>query len=235
MKKKNLLITTGLLVSLSSLYSCVTVAPVNGSFEKAGTLGKGNIELLGNYSHYIVSGGGETEAINNNYGFRAGYGVSDNFDFKIRYEKLKPVDQESGSKFVANYISVIPKVSLVAKSFSILLPISRYNLSDEDLDGIKTNQHSYSIAPQIIKTFTAKSNQADFSVNVKGDYIINSGEDAENDFLLGFNLGGGFSSNLDKWAIRPEIGYLFKPGEGIGFWNMGVGVQFILPTHKKSK
>jgi hypothetical protein len=68
---------------------------------------------------------------------------------------------------------------------------------------------------------------------LKGDYIINSGEDVENDFLLGFNVGAGFSNNLNKWAIRPEAGYLFKPGEDIGFWNIGVGIQVILPTHKK--
>lgn len=232
MKKNYILLTAGLVASLP-FFSCVTVAPVNAGYEKAGTLGKGNVELSGNYTHYIVSSEGESEAINNNYGFKAGYGLSDKFDVKLRYEKLMPVDQEEGSKFRANYVSVIPKISLTDRKLSFLMPISRYNLKDEDPDGTKVKDHSYSIAPQLIRTFTSKTNQADFSIGLKGDYIIHSGEDAENDFLLGFNLGAGFSSNLDKWAIRPEVGYLFKPGDGIGFWNMGVGVQFMLPTGKK--
>jgi hypothetical protein len=232
MKQKNLLFAAGLIASLP-FSSCVTVAPVNASYEKAGTLGKGNVELSGNYTHYIVSGAGESEAINNNYGFKAGYGLSDKFDLKLRYEKLMPVDQEPGSKFKVNYLSVIPKISLMDKKLSLLMPISRYNFKDEDLDGKEVKDHSYSIAPQIIRTFTSKANNADFSISLKGDYIINSGEDAENDFLLGFNVGAGFSNNLNKWAIRPEAGYLFKPGEDIGFWNIGVGIQVILPTHKK--
>jgi hypothetical protein len=232
MKQKNLLLAAGLLTSLS-FFSCVTVAPVNAGYEKAGTLGKGNVELSGNYTHYIVSSEGESDAINNNYGFKAGYGLSDKFDLKLRYEKLMPVEQEPDSKFKVNYMSIIPKVSLVDKKLSLLVPISRYNFKDEDQDGKPIKDHSYSIAPQIIRTFTSKTNQADFSIGLKGDYIINSGEDAENDFLLGFSAGAGFSNNLDKWAIRPEVGYLFKPGDGIGFWNIGVGVQFILPTHKK--
>jgi hypothetical protein len=232
MKQKYLLLAAGLLASFS-FFSCVTVAPVNAGYEKAGTLGKGNIELSGNYTRYIVSSEGESEAINNNYGFKAGYGLSDKFDLKLRYEKLVPVDQDPGSKFKANYISFIPKYSLMDKKLSLLMPVSRYTLKDQDLDGREVKDHSYSIAPQIIRTFTSKSNQADFSIGLKGDYIINTGEDAENDFLLGFNAGAGFSNNLNKWAIRPEAGYLFKPGEGIGFWNLGVGLQFILPTGKK--
>ncbi|HEU4632477.1 MAG TPA: hypothetical protein VFS22_00740 [Flavisolibacter sp.] len=232
MKQKYLLLTAGLLASLSFV-SCVTVAPVNAGYENAGTLGKGNVELSGNYTHYVVSSEGESEAINNNYGFKAGLGLSDRFDVKLRYEKLIPVNLEEDSKFKANYVSVIPKVSLKDRKLSFLMPVSRYDLTDEDLDGKKIKDHSYSIAPQIIRTFTSKTNQADFSIGVKGDYIINTGEDAENDFLLGFNIGAGFSNNLNKWAIRPEVGYLFKPGDGIGFWNMGVGVQFILPTGKK--
>jgi hypothetical protein len=232
MKQKNLLLATSLFASLP-FFSCVTVAPVNTSYEKAGTLGKGNVELSGNYTHYIVSGGGESEAINNNYGFKVGYGLSNKFDLKLRYEKLLPVDQEPDSKFKVNYVSVIPKVSLIDRKLSFLMPVSRYNFKDEGPDGKKLKDHSYSIAPQIIRTFTSKTNQADFSFSLKGDYIINSGEDTENDFLLGFNVGAGFSNNLDKWAIRPEVGYLFKPGGDIGFWNMGVGLQFILPTSKK--
>jgi len=36
-------------------------------------------------------------------------------------------------------------------------------------------------------------------------------EDA--DPLIAFNLGTGLSTNLNRWVLRPEIGYLFNPGK----------------------
>jgi hypothetical protein len=227
--KKNLLFAVAAFPALF-LISCATVAPINTSYERAATLGKGGLELSGSYTHYSFSGDGESTATNNNYGGKVGYGINDKMDIKLRYEKLVPVGMED-SKFKANYISVIPKFSIKDKKFAILVPISRYNFKEESEAGETFKDHNYSIAPQFIGTFTTKSNQADLSFSIKGDYII--GSEGGNEFLMGFSGGAGFSSNLDKWAIRPEVGYLFKPGEPGGYWNMGVGFQVIFPTGKK--
>jgi hypothetical protein len=227
--KKNLLLAAAAIPALF-LISCATVAPVNTSYERAATLGKGGLELAGSYTHYSFSGDGESAATNNNFGGKVGYGISDKMDLKLRYEKLVPVGLDD-SKFKANYISVIPKYSIVNKKFAFLLPLSRYNFKEESEAGETFKDHNYSIAPQFIGTFTNKSNQADLSFSLKGDLII--GSEGSNEFLMGFSGGAGISSNLDKWAIRPEVGYLFKPGESGGFWNMGVGLQVILPTTKK--
>ena len=102
-----------------SLFSCITVAPVHGSYEKAGTLGKGNVELSGNYSRYVVGGDGESEALNNNVGVRAGYGLSDKVDLKVRYEKLMVIKKEDDADFKANYYSVIPKVNFIPGKLSL--------------------------------------------------------------------------------------------------------------------
>lgn len=211
--------------------SCATVAPVNTSYERAATLGKGGLELAGSYTHYSFSGDGESAATNNNYGGKIGYGIDDKLDIKVRYEKLVPVDMGTDSKLKANYISVIPKFSIKDKKFAFLIPFSRYNFKDESEAGETIKDHSYSIAPQFIGTWTNKTNQVDLSLSMKGDLIINS--EGDNQILMGFSGGTGFSSNLDKWAIRPEVGYLFKPGEPGGYWNVGVGLQVILPTAKK--
>src|SRR5688572_23022553 len=103
------------------IISCVSVAPVNNHFEKAGTLQKGNVELAGHYTTYNARVEGESEAANDNIGFRFGYGVSDNFDLKFRYERLIPAyisDEFNG----ANYISVVPKFSLKKNTIAFLLP-----------------------------------------------------------------------------------------------------------------
>jgi hypothetical protein len=230
--KKNLLLSIAAIPAIF-LFSCATVAPVNTSYERAATLGKGGLELAGSYSHYSFSGDGESTPTNNNYGAKVGYGISNKMDVKLRYEKLVPVGLEEGSKFKANYISFIPKYSIVDKKLAFLLPLSRYNFKDASEAGETFKDHNYSIAPQFIGTFTNKTNKADLSFSLKGDLLINS--EGDNDFLLGFSGGAGFSSNLDKWAIRPEVGYLFKPGETGGFWNMGIGLQVILPTNKNHK
>lgn len=112
--------------------SCVSVAPVNNHFEKAGTLQKGNVELAGHFTTYSARVEGESEAANDNVGFRFGYGVSDNFDLKFRYERLIPAyitDEFNG----ANYISIVPKVSLKKNTIAFLLPFSYYfyKITDE--------------------------------------------------------------------------------------------------------
>lgn len=230
MKQNYLFVAIPALLGLS-LYSCVSVSPVHGSFERAATLGKGNIELSGNYTHYVATGDGESAASNNNYGARIGYGVTKNVDLKLRYEKLVPADEEERATYKINYFSVIPKVSIVEKKLSFLMPVSRYNYT-EDESGEISKDHIYSIAPQFIGTLTSAKNTADVSFSIKGDYAM-YGHDQGSDFFVGFNLGAGFSNNLDKWAIRPEVGYLLNPSGGGGWWSMGIGAQFILPTSKK--
>jgi hypothetical protein len=49
-------------------------------------------------------------------------------------------------------------------------------------------------------------------------------EDPE--LFLGFTLGAGISSDLDRWAIRPEIGAVINPGEGGTTWGWTLGFSF---------
>lgn len=224
--------TTQLLIFSASvcITSCVSVAPVNNHFEKAGTLKKGNVELAGHYTTYSARVEGESEAANDNLGFRFGYGVSDNFDLKLRYERLMPayVSEEFNG---ANYISIVPKVSLKKNAISFLLPLSYYFYKITDENAITTKEHVYSIAPQFLFTHTNKLNRIDLTGGVKGDFVFNGGSD----FLLGATIGAGFSKDLDKWAIRPEFGFQFFPGDEGSYLNLGLGFQYIIAAKKKVK
>ena len=227
-------LTIALLTTAVYMTSCISIAPVHSSFEKAGTLGKGNIEASGSYSKYIVGIDSESEPINYNIGFRAGYGVSDKFDIKLRYENLLLNEKVPGVDFKASYFSVIPKVNFTPGKLALFVPLSMYRFkSVENGDSYKST--SYSIAPHLITTFTSKNHTADFSPSVNVEYLFDTEEDSEGNFLMGFNIGAGFSSDLRKWAIRPEVGYLFKPGDEGHIWNYGVALQFVLPTGKKAK
>lgn len=209
--------------------SCVSVAPVNNHFEKAGTLQKGNVELAGHFTTYSARVEGESEAANDNVGFRFGYGISDNFDLKFRYERLIPAyitDEFNG----ANYISIVPKVSLKKNSIAFLLPFSYYFYKITDENAKTTKEQVYSIAPQFLFTHTNKANKIDLTGGVKGDFIFNGGSD----FLLGASVGAGFSKDLAKWAIRPEIGFQFFPGDDGSYTNFRLGFQYIIAAKKPS-
>jgi len=229
-------VTAAALVFISAYASsCITVAPVHGSYEKAGTLGKGNIELSGNFTHHMVASGGETEAVNNNIGFRGGYGVSNEVDIKFRYENLKVIHKKPGLDFKASYYSLIPKINFKPGGLSLFVPFSLYSFKRTTGYGeFKTT--SYSIAPHLIRTFTISPNKVDFSTSSNLEYIFggNEEEDSSNEFLVGFNFGAGFSSDLSKWAIRPEIGYLTDSYFTGGVFNFGVALQVMLNTSKKA-
>ena len=205
--------------------SCTLVAPVTNQYEKAATLKKGNTELMGHFTAYGGSGNGESEAINNNFGFRFGYGLSDKVDLKFRYERLVPSDNIDDEARGANYFSLIPKFSLVPDKFSLLVPISHYSAKRNDVvNGEDDFDYSFSsAAPHLIYTFTGAKNKTDFSLGLKAD-ILFTGDVGS--VLLGATAGAGLSSDLNKWAIRPEVGILSIGGGA--FLSYGVGLQFLL-------
>lgn len=223
-----------LFTSLSVFLVSCAFAPVNNQYEKARTLKKGNVELAGSFSGYSITGGGGSENTNTNFGFRAGYGITDKFDLKIRYERLLP-DDGYGSKDIfdegnitgVNYYSIVPKFSLIADKLSLLIPLSHYSFKKE-LDGKKTNGTLNSIAPQIIYTITGEKNKSDFSFGLKADGFF--GDGGGGGVLLGITMGTGFSSDLTRWAIRPEVGASFIGGGA--FLSYGVGLQLLLHNKK---
>lgn len=212
-----------LMIVSQTFFSCITVAPVNQHYEKAATLGKGNIEASGSISGYVA----DDAPLNRNYGFRVGYGVSDKVDVKLRYEKRIPFDS---GKLHTDYVSIIPKFSIHTNKVALLAPLSRYQTRHR-FDGKTLDEVSYSFAPQVIRTYTNARNNFDFSIMAKADFLFHNL--AEDEFFLGFNMGAGISTNLDKWALRPEVGYQIKPFQGNYAWSYGVGLQLTFPGFKR--
>jgi hypothetical protein len=156
------------------LFSC-SFAPINNQYEKAGTLKKDNIELKGSSTGYNI-GGINT---NNNLGFRVGYGITDKFDLKFRYEHLFPgegFDDEDyftdGALKSVNYFSIVPKLALIPERLSLLIPVSHYSFKEE-VDGKENTGTINSIAPQLIYTLTNRKNKSDLSFDLKADGLFN--------------------------------------------------------------
>jgi len=206
--------------------SCSSMLPVNAYFEKAGTLQKGVTELSGHATGYSVSHFERTDPISQNYGLRIGHGITDKLDMKFRYERQAYTNHFDNRIKSAHYISFMPKYAVEQGKLAVALPISTY-FAKYEVEGSRYKKTYTSFTPLVIYTATARSNKADLSLGMKYDLIF--GEEG-NTFFGGF-LGAGFSSNLSKWAIRPEVGLSLSDRKET-YWNYGIGLQFILAKSK---
>lgn len=205
--------------------------PLNNHYEKAGTLKKGNVELSGHLTRYDVHHYGRQERSHDNYGFRAGIGLTERFDLKLRYEKMQFTKNFDHRITRADYFSLVPKFALVPERLSFLVPVSTFRVQSKS-DNYRYINRVSSIAPQLIYTYTNSRKTFDISFASKVDYLFEVDDDSESNTFFGMTLGAGFSTDLSKWAIRPEIGLSTELADA-KFFSYGVGFQWILPTRKK--
>jgi hypothetical protein len=209
--------------------SCVSMAPVGSNYESAKSLGKGNIELMGNYSSYSLRTEDEYEEkgienVNKNYGFRIGCGISPRVDLKFRYERLIPALQEDKDQLNgANYFALSSKFSILENHIAAALDAGFYTYTLKE-----DNQHSEEIfffTPRLTLTYPT-GKYFDLTLNAKIDLLPSEGLS-----YLGFNLGCGISSDLDKWSLRPEIGFI-NDFSGTTWFNAGIAVILKFDTSK---
>ncbi|ANE50747.1 hypothetical protein [Flavisolibacter tropicus] len=215
-----------ILLLLFGSSSCAVI-PISNHFEKAGTLKKGNVEIQGNMSTYgsFESEWGEdgTSFSSNSIsmiGGRVGIGLSDKTDLKLRFEKTINANRKEFNR--QHYFSIGPKFALVDDKVSLLLPFGIYNYQNDFWKEI-----TCSIAPQFLFTFTSPDNKADLTLSAKSDILLYKDGGT---ISLGGSVGMGFSSDLSKWAIRPELGTFFIGGAS---WSFGLGFQYIILKKKK--
>ncbi|CAN5442895.1 hypothetical protein BH23BAC1_BH23BAC1_16100 [soil metagenome] len=201
-----------LFITFCLLYSC-GLAPVNSSFEGARTLKKGQTEVTGNYSSYTLSGDGESFTTNRNYGLRLGFGLNDRVDLKFRYERLSPVGTEYRGTG-ANYLAITPKYSFVEDKISGSFTVGTYS-GEGDI--------FLFLSPKMIFSYPVR-NRFEPTFSIKTDIFP-----FDQAYFLGMNLGFGISPNLDKWAIRPELGYM-KDIQDFSYsyltWGVGLTINF---------
>jgi hypothetical protein len=234
MRIKNFL-PLAIIISLVICHFGSKAQVVIGMFEKARTLGKGQVELSPQYSHYFVAAYGESGSVSNNVGLRAGLGLLKNVDLKLRYERLFPTGQDHGSNTSYNYFSLVPKVSIIANQLSFFIPVSFYRFKKTYSVYGTSKTKINSVAPHLIYTYTAASNRFDFSPSVNASFFWEEKDILSLTTWTGINIGAGFSSDLSRWAVRPETGLQFNPGGGGLWWHIGLGFQFMLPGGKKDK
>jgi len=197
------------------LAQCVT--PINSSFESARTIEPGDVEITGGYDRYSSGADGESDFVNSNITVRAGVGLTDRMDMKLRYTRLMPADVDGDEGAGVNYFHIAPKFSFIPKYLAFSLPVGAYFGGGS----------SWVTSPKLLGTYPHKSNKFDATLGFKADVFFRDWET-----YLGFTLGMGFSKDLDKWAIRPEIGYMIDPGETGHSFSWGLGLVYVFQGNK---
>ena len=202
-----------------ALMLAVSCAPINSTFETASTVPKGRGEFRGNFSYYRYTekyqGNRESGTANTNLGIGIGMGLVKNVDLKLRYELLvlpKDTRDELGGN--GHFLSLAPKVSFGQEQIAALkLPIGAYFSDFEDAQWV--------LSPQLLVTPVRKPN-FDFTMTGKMDFWL-GGDVDEGTQTVGFTIGAGLGKNVAQSAFRPEIGFLFNPGESGVYLTVGVG------------
>lgn len=210
MEMKNLIILLSLVFMLS-LQACFV--PVNSVYDTARMLDKKESSAGLNYSRYYavdfdIFDDDENGMVNynNNFGLAFRYGLSEKLNMSVRYEYLYTRSEIEflGETFSdnMNYLELGLKMRLIEDKLALGLPLGMY---------LYEEAFSAALHPRLFYTIR-KNDKFDFTITPNVLLLIGDGVQ----IIPGLCLGVGFSNNLNKWAIRPEIGYNTSFCFGIG-------------------
>jgi hypothetical protein len=220
--KNKINILFAILIGIGLISSCTPIAPVCTSFDNAKMIKKGDVESSVMYSSYScerITGFQNFNEVtswatcNNNYGFKINVG-GDNMNCGFHYENMQIPGE---SKFSINYLSVEPKFSLIQDKSAFSIPIGYYFT--------KEGGNLFQLTPSFLFTFS-DDNYVEFNLSPKFIILCNPSASVNPFLFMGsLSAGFGFSSNIKKWAIRPEIGYTVGiPDVSYGIFHYGCGL-----------
>jgi hypothetical protein len=203
-----------LVACMFASFSCF--APAFSELQSARLLGPGNAEISPSYSR--VDGG--SDHVQNHYGVQAGIGILKVMDFRFRYEYAN-VDPGQDDAFGVNMMGFGPKLSLVRNWLAIYVPVGF--AFGEDIEVSETWQAH----PTLL--FTVPFSER-FEINTSVKALIPLHEDS--DPMYAVNLGVAISSDVRRWAVRPEIGVLFECCGG-SYMHASLGLSLSLGSQKR--
>jgi hypothetical protein len=187
-----------LLAGIAALSGCA--APF-ADLQGARLAGKGKVEVAGSFSSVSFAEGGDSGELQREYTAQVATGIGERTDLRIRYTRIGPPGD--GSEGGINVFGVGPKFALSNDRFAVALPVGF--AVGEDLSVGDTFQ----VHPTVFFTFPAAPG---FDINLSGKALFSV---SGGSLGLAANLGLGISSNLERWALRPEVGVLkYTDGDG---------------------
>ncbi|MBN2408580.1 MAG: hypothetical protein JXE07_02490 [Candidatus Aminicenantes bacterium] len=220
MKPINNTFSLGSLVALLSMvciftsFSCL--APAFSELQSARLAGPGHVEVTPSYSR--VSGqSGHTQ---DHYGIQAGVGILKRLDLRIRYEHASVYPGEAES-FGVNMLGFGPKVALIPNWLTVYVPVGF--AFGEEIEASETWQ----VHPTLLATLPLNTH---FEINTSAKALIPLQD--ESDPMYAVNFGVAVSSDVRRWAVRPEIGFLFNSPVG-SCLQMSIGLSLSTDRSKR--
>lgn len=194
------------------LASAPAHAIVFSDFQSARTVGAGDFELTANVGTTVFGSTDDWASARHEFGGQVAYGVLNRLDLRGRYGYIAA--QDFGLS--ANVLRAGPEVGLLADRLSLYVPFGLAFGSDVDV------KERFEFVPTVLSTFHLAGG-VDLIPSAKARLPVASNRNVR----LAVNLGWGLSKDLTKWALRPETGIEFNPGEGGVLWHFGVGFTFV--------
>jgi hypothetical protein len=186
------------------LFGLFAIALVTGcaapfaDLQGARLAGKGRMQITPSFSTVSYSAPGESEELQREYTVQIAGGVTDNVELRARYTRIAPPGGSDGEGGI-NVIAAGPKFAVLPGRLAVGLPVGL--AFGDGIEAIQTTQFH----PTVFLTVPVGRN---VEVNLSGKALLPNAAFAA-------NLGLGLSTNLDRWAVRPEFGVLKYPdGEG---------------------
>ena len=183
-------------------------AQSSSELQSAGLVGKSQFDLTGLYTR-SNNEIGPASFSQNHFGLRLGYGLMDNINLRIGYERVSNDFED------LNLIGFGPKFPIVNGRFSFYLPLL-ISFGDPQFSGDDWQLH-----PTVLFTLPVNQN---IEINPSAKWLMPLGEDGEH--LMALNLGAALSSDLNIWAVRPEVGLLYDPGTSGRYIHFSIGLSF---------
>jgi hypothetical protein len=194
-------------------------APVFSDLQSARLAGQGRVELTPSASFVDFSDEG-TNHIQDQFGVQVATGVHERVDLRFRYEQIRVAGEEwddaPPADLHVNVVGFGPKLSLVKDRLALAVP------AGFAFGGDIESGETWEIQPTLIGTLPITRH---LELTLAGKYIIPLTAD-DGDNLVALNLGLG-AGKLDRWAVRPEIGFLWNPGEEGHFRHLSLGFSFL--------
>ncbi len=204
---------SALLLLMVTISSC---APIFSDLQDARLVGKNNVEATAGYSAISFKDDsieGDGIKVQNEISVMAAYGLSKNFDVRLRYTGVW-LDNDVGEGS-ASILSFGPKVKLVENYLALYMPIG-FGFGSE----INNTADTWQIHPTLLGTIPV-IDQLDINPSFK---VLFPFEDRLST-LVAVNLGLGIKV-LNGLTIRPEFGLLFDPGEDGNFKQFTIGATY---------
>lgn len=173
-------------------------------------------ELGGSFGSVTINVEGLSEHVWNVYGVNLGYGLVKNVELRVRYGYLDPDEGGAG----ANAFSLGPKIRLWRNIVAIIVPVEFLTGRD-----VETSQ-TWNLQPGLIASIPV-GKRFEVTPSVKALIPLYNDPYDEAETLMAVNLGLGFFATAQRnLVIRPEIGFLFKPGDSGNYFQFGIGISY---------